>query len=541
MVVAEEETMEKTERMLDTLLASVWSIDELPGWLSKTLRVPKGHTGLLIKRDRSIELMESVVGKLTGFRRRLGRGSDLRAAAAVEAREFTLQPRVERLMAGDQRLVEAEFLLTAQVEDATRFYDQVLHGKKTLYASDLANRIAVDTEGSLQALVKEYASSDLYGDPGVVSRISGRLQALLTDSLKLMGLRLVSLQHLLFRDRVGELERLERARPLERRLREEQTKSRLEKVRSAKELEDALRQLEHEYELRAIIREQEMEKLKAQFAAPGAAAGDVADSAADVVHQEIVALEDRIGDQMHKEFLRLEQDIEEADTGPNRKKQAEVALRIVAIILTVAELALAFLGPDWIRQNERPVLTLILLLLPLALVVLAIVVLRMFQREEESLRGMPARLRVGLPTSRVQADRTVRAHIGRELRKLMTTLAEARSDAVGLGLKEWASQVKKTENKADVLRRQVENAQYGGADYFTKDKVSAVNLARMVDFDQEMLEEAEMLTHLTAEALQHLKVENAESANDIVKQVDLELNALSNRFSDRDAFLRSPV
>ena len=539
--MAEEEMIEKTGGRLDTLLASVWSINELPGWLSKTLRVPKGHTGLLVRRDRSIEVLDSVVGKLAGFRRRVGRGSNLRAAAALDAREFTLQPRIERLMTGDDKLVEAEFLLTAQVEDGARFYDQVLHGKKALYASDLANRIAVETESSLQALGKEYASADLYGDPGVVSRVSGRLQALLSEGLKLKGLRLVSLQHLLFRDRVGELERLERARSLERRLREEETKSRLEKVRSEKELEDALRQLEHEYELREIIREKEMERLKAQFAQGGPAAGLVADSAAEIVHEEMVALEDRIGDQMHKEFLRLEQDIGEAETGPNRKKQAEVALRIVAIILTVAELALAFLGPDWIRQNERPVLTLVLLLLPLALVVLAIVVLRMFQRREEPLRGMPARLRVGLPSNRVQADRVVRAHIGRELRKLMNSLAEARSSAFDLGLKEWAAQVKKTENKADVLRRQVENAQYGGADYFTRDKVSATNLARMVEFDQEILGEAEIMTHLAAEALQHLKTEDAASADEIVKQVDLEVNALSNRFSDRDAFLRSPI
>lgn len=537
--MTEESAMGDTQS--DALLAQVWSIDELPGWLSKTLRVPKGHKGLLVGRDRTVKVVQPAFHKVLGFRRRLGRGSNLRSAAVVDARKFSLRSHVERLMSGDKKFVEAEFSIAAQVEDPARFYDEVLHRRKALYATDLANQIAVTVEGGLQAIVQEYTSADLCGDLNLVSRISGRLSGLLSNLLESKGLRLLDLRYLSFRDRVSELERLERARPLERKLREEQTKARLEKLRSEKELEDALRQLEHEYGLRELIREREMEGLKAHFAKGGTAAAEVSQNAAEVVHQEIEGLESRIYDQMHKEFIRLEEDIQEVEPKPDRRKQAEVALRIVAIILTVAELSLAVLKPEWIRQNERPVLTLFLLLLPLALVVVSIVVLRMFQRRAEPLQGLPARKRVGLPSNRVQADRLVRGHIGRELRKLMTSLTEVRSTAFRLGLKEWASQVKGTENKADVLRRQVENAQYGGADYFTKDKISPLNLARMVEFDQEILEDSEILNQLGAEALQQLKSEETKAAEQIVKRVDLELNALTNRFKDRDAFLRSPI
>lgn len=539
--MAVEGMVKKAKEGLDALLAQVWSIDELPGWVSKTLRVPKGHKGLLVGRDRSVKVLQPAFHRVVGFRRRLGRAANLRAAAVVDARKFSLQPRVERLMSGDKKLVEAELLLEAQVDDPGRFYDQVLHGRKTLYASDLANQIAVELEGGLQSGAAEYSSADLSGNLNVVSRVSGRLGGLLSTLLESKGLRLVDLQHLSFRDRVSELQRLEKARPLERRLREEQTRAQLEKLRSEKELEDALRQIEHEYGLRELIRQQEMEDLKGQFAQGGAAAARVSQSAADVVHEEIEGLEDRIYDQMHKEFLRLEADIEEAEPKRDLKKQAEIALRIAAIILTVAELSLAVLKPEWLQQNERPLLTLILLLLPLALVVVAIVVLRMFQRREEVWLGQPARKRVALPANRAQADRLVRGHIGRQLRKLITDLTDLRTTAFALGLEEWASQVKGTENQADLLRRRVENAQYGGVDFFTKEKVPPVNLARMVEFDREILDDAGILSHLSAEALHQVKAEEAQNAEEIVKELDRELHSLSSRFTDRDTFLRGSI
>ena len=161
----------------------------LPGTFRKRAVVGTGETGLLVAG-------EQVKKTLGPGEHTLGRDDSL---VRVHTRPFSLRLSFARLRSGDFETLDGIVQATVAVTDAALLYRTAVQGRDRLEASGLANIVSSALDDIVQAKTSDYEAEVLCHEAPVQERLAAELEPILRNGLAQRGLRLQSIDALVFR------------------------------------------------------------------------------------------------------------------------------------------------------------------------------------------------------------------------------------------------------------------------------------------------------------------------------------------------------
>jgi hypothetical protein len=221
-------------------------IQELSGWLSKTLDVPPASKGVVIRPDGKAETLKAGTHTvLTAADRLAGLGAGLKVGL-IPADPFTARVKTPYLLSGDDVLMDAEVTFQVSVVDAPRYFTgQVIsQGEMKPGQIDLSGE---SIQASVAQLVRRYAAADLiHGLPTYT--LADSLQQALNTALQDLGLQVDSVQMIAFARSDDRVKVAEKVMKLEQGLQDIELQKKMAAVESQAQLDDFIHQLEPDIE-----------------------------------------------------------------------------------------------------------------------------------------------------------------------------------------------------------------------------------------------------------------------------------------------------
>ncbi|HOU23279.1 MAG TPA: hypothetical protein PKW05_08935 [Anaerolineae bacterium] len=455
---------------LQHLWAVTTPVEDLPGRWVKLVDVPPEGFGIVEDRrgtTRVLDKGQSPVGGL-GYRlAHLSAPSNV-AVAVIRNRSLTVHPSVPSLLSADNLLVEADWLVKIEVEDAARAYGNLIRPEQVVPLPKLTLNLSSQADPRLRHLVKEYLRDDLLHNPQVSDRLAGDLAGFLRTYLKDVGLKVVAVEQLTFLSMEDQLARAARLREFQQALREEKLRAQMQVMKEQYQLREYADRLEHDYELDKFYRADELSSLKA-----------------DIEHQRIepaqaVALvEQRLAQVSQAESEREQQGpqqlaarLEAQSTTPQLSFDSGVAanavderglrkfasfLRYAGMIIASSVTLVAVLWPDrFVDERLTNLITAAAGLLVAVMTFLSAdwVGNQVRVRRE---RWLAERAAGGLsPEARRRADRLLRAEVAGLLQRTADRVRAAKEITLRDQRRDLAADLKQLENRLGMLSGQAE-------------------------------------------------------------------------------------
>ncbi len=250
-----ENNSSANNKVLDA--ARVVLVQELSGWLSKTIDVPPSFKGVVIRPDGTAETLNPGRHSLLSAADRLsGQGAGLKVGL-VPAEPFTARIATPYVLSGDDVLMDVEVTFLVRVVDAPRYFNhQVIpQGEMKAGQVDLSGETV---QVSVAQLVRRYAAADLiHGLPTYA--LADGLQQCLSAALHDQGLQVEGVQMIAFSRSDDRVKVAEKVMKLEQSLQDIELQKKMATVESQAQMDDFIHQIEPDLKdaigLRPIVQE----------------------------------------------------------------------------------------------------------------------------------------------------------------------------------------------------------------------------------------------------------------------------------------------
>ena len=193
-------------------IAKVLTVNELSGWLGKSLIIPVGKQGVLVDTDGSCKVLPPGKNKILSPLARInGKGLGLRAGY-IPADMFDVVARYENLLSGDDEFLDVDLILKVKVIDPQVFFVNFVCPIGELY--ELPNFGKESLKNKIKQVVGQYERTDvIHNIPS--ERLVEELFLEIKEIFPGMGLQLMEVSLLVFKcsedrllveDKLAELE-----------------------------------------------------------------------------------------------------------------------------------------------------------------------------------------------------------------------------------------------------------------------------------------------------------------------------------------------
>jgi hypothetical protein len=234
------------------------------------LQVDDGTLALLFQNGRFVGTLDPGYHTFDTFMQRLF-GFDKGAAAHailldMQAAEIDFQ--LEDIRTQNEVPIDVRLRLLFQVAEPKLFADRLIQNAASFSTNDLANCFQTDVRQGVQWLLKDCPVEKLMSELRVREMLEAELVKHLAPTLLPYGLRITGVRLAdfggpaieLLRQRLGEINQLNREADLNRRLRDVLRNDKITAFRDEQELNEAFEQVTHEYGFKAAQREEERKR-----------------------------------------------------------------------------------------------------------------------------------------------------------------------------------------------------------------------------------------------------------------------------------------
>ncbi len=511
------------------MLAQNMRVDELPGFLWKTLLVPPNYVGLLY--SRGVPTASLPPGK--HIVRWIG-AREPTMAALVDVNEFGTNPVSAHQVTADGEPLDCKFHLRARVADPLRFGARVLDCQPLVDRRTVANLLVAELNPSIQGAVAGYDAGSLFDNPAARANLLRRLTPPLSEFCTDHGLEQKEFTSLDFEAAVDPAQAIAQ---LESYQNEDGKKEIARQAESGASGEQVIKQLEEKTGISHLLTPQEEQEVKQSLAAPGGQARGIP-VIERAVDRKLSELERRVEDEIEQSSVR---DRDQTKLDEFFQKNVGLLtfadkLKMFAGLLISALTVAGIAAPDRIPNRnivELSAAGLGLLGGVLALIGSAWLSSEFGKRKSQFQNGWLNRL----SAERVlDSDACLRAQAEKELAKVTEQWRESRNRLVGQR-KEAAIRLKEIEERANRLRQQILGAETGGLILKTGHRVSARQAQRLIDLDHQVLRSAEDLSRQGAALRDAAAQANWAVADEIILASDTALSALRDCFANRATIL----
>lgn len=222
-------------------LGKAYHTSQLDGWAAKWLEIPPGRSGVAIFRNGQERVFPAGRQRiLTPIERLRGLGAGLRAGY-LPAQPFAAWLKAGSLLSGDQELLDASLLCMLEVGSSAQFFRQVIWPAGVLEAGivDLSDETLSQI---LNNYTLRYAAADLVnGLP--TARLLPEIQLLLEPLLAGRGLRLQTVQLLIFQRSADRALVAQKTLELQQKMQEIQLEGQMAAVENQAALEEFAQQV----------------------------------------------------------------------------------------------------------------------------------------------------------------------------------------------------------------------------------------------------------------------------------------------------------
>jgi hypothetical protein len=475
---------------------------DLGGMLGNRLDVPPGRQAVVAPPGRPPRTLGAGRHTLPGVR---PWGAPPPITLAPEG-EINLPCGAARLAAGDGQFVDAAFTAVLRVADPAR----LLAGRETVTELDAARLVTAHAGPALEPLVRRYAAADLCGPTPVAERLMADLRSRLTGDLAPLGLALVGLRKPEFRPARATAAGVHAIQQLQAAL--------ADPAATPETIEPLARQVEE------------------------VVAGEPLPRAPQPLQR---ALDAQLAGLVGQSLGRLETSpypaAEEAPPEPpasERWQRLSLIFRIASAILFVATLTTHLLtaGPGDATQSVRWIGDSLGALGTLLLITLFIHTEHRARHARRAEVMPPSHLERIAARDRRHADRAVRDHLARELDEVERTLRATRARVyapAGAG----EQQALAIQRALEGVRRagdEVRSAERGVPPYLADGDLPLRDLVAMLDYDRDLMIEANALSDAAA-ALQQAALAG-DDVSEPTQAIAGQVAALQHRFAARARF-----
>jgi len=528
---------------------------DLPGGWRKRLTVPEGYTTLLVVEREVVGQRPAGDQKLSNWPR------PAPDVVLVSLKPFDLRPRIQHLGSGQREVFDLVWPITVQIEDAVRLFETWLAQEPDPATAlvDLEDHLAGLLWQSAQEQAIEYDLMDLQTDEQIQRSLGGALLLGLRAALGEVGLVLVGSQRPQPRTLDDEQAELEAMNQLARAARDARFEALFERLEDKEMLVHRLNEWFAEQgegppdpdlvdRLWQIV-DQSPEEAATQ-----------AREAAEALQREVEALRLTLHSERtnnERRFRQLETRLEkEAPPAKEPRPAAERSvfvwrnvlwlLRLFGYGLTLLFGLAAFLLPRLYEEYDK-VRGAVLIFTSVVGVLTIITDLwlrgRLRRARAAAQEARRAESRASL-NRRLEVDHLVRARIEAGLKQVSGNLEGAwkKGYQAGGAARDLAAKMRTLAQQAARFgEEEVRAANYRARRYLAQDRVPDEQLGAVLGLDEDLLARSQSLAQ-TAEVLYgQVNAGQVEQAGEALRSLDDGLNALRNRFTERDAYLVNPA
>jgi hypothetical protein len=515
-----------------TPLAKHDKLTDLPGRFGKSIEVPPGRQGVVIK-DGVPETYPSGRHQITSpLEWARGVGSGL-TVGYVPGEPFTVRVKAENLLSADRELMDASLLCEVEIVDAARFFTQVVLPQGEISGENLD----LPSEGAFEALgtlTRQYASGDLVRGVAIenmLSQIRLQLEAVFNGH----GLYLDYVLLISFWRSSDRALAAEKALLVQDRLRDVELQNRMAEVESDIQFQDFVNQLEPEL----------TEKVGLHPVVETAPEDEDSEKGTTILDSfrtwiKFESNKDETGRHFRIDglFKRLGKDSPLPALGRRRRAGRWWLPRVLWMGFVVFIAFVLTMIVNWIAgsANWGDRWQFYLGVWGFAAIAILESLRTLFQKREEmeSQRWTEAGYTfvddlVG--NDRLQADKLVRNQCQREVENAQAVLNDLRSRVYKRGEEDTALQIRSLEKKLGRVREEVLNPRVGQPPYMTDLKINRKLWLEMLDYDEQILVRA---SALGADA-QELQQKYAQGQFDVhhLEQLEGRLDAFLHYFKSR--------
>ncbi len=255
--------------------AVVLDVEDLAGFLAKSLVVEPGTRALLFRGERHAGVLEPGRHTVESVPRRLatlGRDGPT-TVVLVSADDVAVELDLPEVWTADEQVVSVKVFLVVRLVDPQAFRREVVGARWRVLLDDIRELWRAEGLPVVAEIVRRETLESLCARPGLREAVEEELRIELNGTCARSGLELVQLRCLDFygdayerlRAERGEAFQLSRALELYRRVQGELSAERIERFRSEQEFEQFVREAEHQAGLKVLLREQEIEDFKRAY------------------------------------------------------------------------------------------------------------------------------------------------------------------------------------------------------------------------------------------------------------------------------------
>ena len=534
----------------ETPRAAVMPVQDLPGRLVKRVDVPPDGFAVVEDSNGNARQLEGRSPAVGGVWHRISHpfGQTSTWATAVKTRQLTLRPSVTNLLTADGELVEADWLVTAEVSDAMTAYQRLIRPALVLTEARLSSALGAQAHSTLRAQVRDYLAEKLLHDPQVVASVSQALSAFLHSYLGIVGFDTLRVEHLTFHRMEERAETAAKLRSLQQRLRQGELQAQMQAIKERYQLQEFAEQMEHELEMRQLFRQEELDTLWRNIEADGVEPAVIVDQTTRLLAEKVEEADQRNETRAQQLAMRLQA---EPDAAPfvDQQLAAELGdenglrrlvsfLRYLGAAVLSAVTLFAILRPDLFgaeRQLEIIAAAFGLLIAVLSLLSADWVASKARQRRMARL----AELTSGRMSEAEQArvDQLVRLNTIASLKRSTDRVSAAKDALLRANERTLAADLKQIENRLGSLTRQAEvmTPVFAAQGARTQSQVQAAALA---DMEEKLLAQAEFLADLGAQAQERAQSSQAAAVQKLIAPLENVALEVKNLFEDRSRVLQ---
>lgn len=518
----------KQQNQAGNYLAKAFQIEDLPGWLSKTLNVPPGRTGISIFRDGRHDLYtpgeNRVISKLDRLR---GKGAGF-WAGYIPSEKFNASVSISNLLSGDDKLLDLNILCAVAVEDEVRFFQEVVIPQGEISTNNLVIDLP-ELYQTFASMVRNYAADDLTSG-NLELEFAQKATTLLVNLLPNKGVRF---EDILVISLWGQEERIAI----------QQQVLKLNQKLEDLEFEQKVAQAENEAELEKILKDNGVVLPKKAQLFPLNFEKKNQTKLKDWA--ETVTNDTQPGHNFRLRSLLVKKEIDAGNRPDSPILNNWWVPRVIWIVVVIicAVLATYFMLKgsskfEWLTRSEFYV--------SIWMFVLAVViesVSKLFKQWEGyfAVVKKPVDL-LGLDNIKFKdcqtIDRVIREQSQMELNRQWEILNELRGKIYRAGDEDLALEIKQVERKHEEFLPKLKDARVGKPVYLMEDiKLTKASWSLLMDKDEVLLIKAAMLTQ-SAQEIQNAD-SDSKSIHDLIQKYEAELDVFISDFVGRSRILNT--
>jgi len=534
--------MEKQDQQsnpTNTPLARYYRLEELRGFISKSLDVPPGRQGISINPHGKVSTYPPGRHKvISAWDRLRGRGAGL-LAGYIPAEPFTAWFKATNLLSGDGELVDASLLGSVEVFEAGKFFTEFVVPNGTLAGPviELNDPAVFD---ALNPLVRSYTATDLaYGLP--TAALLPALPTRLNPLLSMRGLNLVALQTISFRLASDQVEIAEKALQIQEQLDDLAIQKEMARIENQVQLDEFISQLDPDLVQTAGLR----------LVAGAAPAPDENAAAYAAVQPSLYErFRSWIKIESRPDTIRDPARVQELVTEAQSQEEGELEITVrwrpgrwwlnrvlwmifVVIMGTLLTLLVMKIAKSVAWDSPWEVISIIWVFTVGALLES---VKTLYQKREQVYivqKTAPRKTFLDDMTSdnRQRVDSVVREQCSSEMALIYDILNEIRGRIYRSGDTDMALEVKSLERKTLAINQEVHNPNFGSPPYLSDLKINRHVWEEQVDYDEQLLARASALSEDTHTIQQ--KYGAGEFSPEMLQKLESGLDEFRYRFANR--------